>query len=106
MVRDVWRPEFRTTGPSTHVRQLVQTAISKLRQNLGIDDASSVKASDATIIAALFLGHMANGLGDPEAFQMHRQGIRTMIDFRGGLDALGLDGMVKCSVLQYVDCMP
>ena len=40
------------------------------------------------------------GFGDAEAFRLHRQGIKAMIESRGGLDALGLDGMVKCSVLQ------
>ena len=99
MVRDVWRPDFRQTGPSLRVRRLVQRALMKLRQDLVGDKACSERG-DAAIMAALFLGHISAGLGDPEAFRMHREGLRAMIDSRGGLESLGLGGMVKCSVLQ------
>ena len=44
-----------------------------------------------------------NSFKDAEAFTLHRRGIKAMVDLRGGLDRLGLDGMTKCSVLQYVE---
>ncbi|EXJ53632.1 uncharacterized protein A1O5_13083 [Cladophialophora psammophila CBS 110553] len=98
MVRDVFRSDFHRTGPSAQVLRLIQVAISKLRQHI---TAEPVVNDDGAIIAVLFLGHMASGFGDLEAFRMHRRGIKTMIESRGGLDALGLDGMLKCSVLQF-----
>jgi len=57
MIRDVFRPTFRDTGPSKHVIRLIQIAISKLRQH--IDDQQAHINDDASIVAALFLGHMA-----------------------------------------------
>ncbi|OAP64485.1 hypothetical protein AYL99_00457 [Fonsecaea erecta] len=122
-----------TTGPSPQVLSLVQAAISKLRQHIAAQDEDPggghgggrrgggggggggggarrqhkqqhhAVNDDGAIIAALFLGHIASGFGDHEAFQMHRHGIKAMIESRGGLDVLGLDGMLKCSVLHLLD---
>ncbi|KIY02405.1 uncharacterized protein Z520_02543 [Fonsecaea multimorphosa CBS 102226] len=116
MVRDVFvRSNFpnNKTGPSAQVLRLIQVAISKLREHMVVQDEDPggggdgrhrrqrAVNDDGAIIAALFLGHIASGFGDLEAFQMHRRGIKTMIESRGGLDVLGLDGMLKCSVLQF-----
>jgi hypothetical protein len=108
MVRESWRPDYLSTGPSANVRRLVQKAISSLRQNLAASWAKVVpepresQVSDEAIMAALFLAHIAMGSGDDHAFAMHRQGLGDMIESRGGLNSLGLNGMIKCSVLQYV----
>ncbi|OQV06058.1 hypothetical protein CLAIMM_10695 [Cladophialophora immunda] len=109
--------------PSAEVLRLVQVALSKLRQHMAAQDEDPGGGGggedrdrspggrrrfrqrdvndDGVIIAALFLGHIASAFGDLEAFQMHRRGIKTMVESRGGLDVLGLDGMLKCSVLQF-----
>ncbi|OAL29046.1 hypothetical protein AYO22_02482 [Fonsecaea multimorphosa] len=121
MVRDVFvRSNFpnNKTGPSAQVLRLIQVAISKLREHMVVQDEDPggggdgrhrrqrAVNDDGAIIAALFLGHIASGFGDLEAFQMHRRGIKTMIESRGGLDVLGLDGMLKCSVLHPVYLSP
>ncbi|KIW70286.1 hypothetical protein PV04_02571 [Phialophora macrospora] len=107
MVRDAFRPDFHDTGPSPHVLRLNQVAMSKLRRYLSTVECDTVGrqngcgSHDAAVIAAVFLGHIARGYGDIEAFRMHRQGIKMMVESRGGLDTLGLAGMVKSSVLQF-----
>ena len=64
MVRDAFRPDFRTTGPSPCVLRLIQTAIWKLRQYLSTVESNSEQrqiesGSDAALIAVVFLAHIA-----------------------------------------------
>ncbi|KAJ9616383.1 hypothetical protein H2200_000101 [Cladophialophora chaetospira] len=107
MLRDTFRPDFRITGPAPHVLRMIQVAMAKLRQYLVAVEHNPERrqidsgSSDAALIAAVFLAHIANSFRDSEAFSLHRQGIKAMVDARGGLQSLGLDGMTKCSVLQF-----
>ena len=70
MIRDACRPDFRSTGRSPRVLQLIQAAISKLSHHLrdGSNDAerSQIEAAsrDAAIVAAMFLAHIAVSISE------------------------------------------
>lgn len=61
MVRDVFSPDFRETGPSRRSLRLIEVAICKLRQHIE-KSVDGYISDDASIVAAMFLGHMAVSL--------------------------------------------
>ena len=81
MVRDVFRPDFRATGPSPQVLLSINAAISELRQYIWAIERDPERRqidrgnNDAAIIAALFLAHIAvsisSALSDDE-LRLHR----------------------------------
>lgn len=58
-------------------------------------------ADDTTIMLVTTLAQLAAVLGDFESHETHRQMVRRMVDQRGGLEALGHGGLLKCVLLQW-----
>ena len=63
-----------------------QKGLRMLRERLSGDDAK-LKCSDATIGAVQKLASAAHFDGDYQVSKQHMEGIRKMIDLRGGFDA-------------------
>ncbi|KAF4637994.1 hypothetical protein G7Y89_g74 [Cudoniella acicularis] len=66
--------------------------IHLVNQGLGIPGKQT---SDAIIAAVLMLAVEEMLLGDPEVFKAHLKGLQSMVVIRGGLDKLGLGGILK-----------
>jgi len=99
MMQKASRPD---SGPSSDVKANKASAIARLRKKH--KDALSTGRNtmdDIAIIAVLALASLSRFLGDLDAYQMHRRSMREMVRVRGGLDALGHDGIVKCVLQQY-----
>ncbi len=75
----------------TCINRLVHTA----NQNRGGCD-------DAVIGAVAKMASYEAMFGVPELYHMHMRGLQNMIRFRGGLETLGLDGLLQRMVL-WVD---
>lgn len=88
--------------PSEDVRSNRMTAISRLQKkyNHSLTSGNHV-ADDMTIITVLALASLARLLGDLNGYETHRKSMRSMVSSRGGLDALGHNGLVKCTLLQW-----
>lgn len=56
---------------------------------------------DIAIITVLALASLARFLGDLKTYETHRRNMQQMVRSRGGLSALGHDGLVKCVLQQY-----
>lgn len=77
------RPEATLNPEATRHHQ---RGLQLLRQKLLGDDEEE-KISDATISAILKLATAAQFDGDAATSRQHMQGLRKMVDLRGGLDA-------------------
>lgn len=88
--------------PSDDVRHNQMTAISRVQKRF----ASAVKSGrsigdDMLIITVLALASLARFLGDLTSYMKHKDKMRSMVASRGGLNALGHEGLVKCALLQW-----
>ncbi|CAG9941064.1 unnamed protein product [Clonostachys rosea f. rosea IK726] len=61
-----------------------------LRQRLSSPD-QLVALSDPTALAIITLAHAAEGSGDTKSFEAHVQGLRALVEARGGLTSLKSD---------------
>lgn len=88
--------------PSEDVRINQMAAITRLQKkyNNAVTTGSHV-ADDMTIITVLALASLARLLGDLKGYETHKRSMRSMVSLRGGLDALGHNGLVKCTLLQW-----
>ncbi|KAK5956614.1 hypothetical protein OHC33_002100 [Knufia fluminis] len=89
-------------GPSPDVKANQASAITRLRKKhkAAMSTGGNV-VDDIAIITVLALASLARFLGDIGAYEMHRRSMRAMVRSRGGLCALGHDGLVKCVLQQY-----
>ncbi|KAK5030317.1 hypothetical protein LTR13_008336 [Exophiala sideris] len=69
-----------------------QSAVSMLRQRLA-DDAQ--RSGDAVIITLSNLCGFEAMSGNYDAVDMHTQGIRHVVNLRGGFDSLGFEGFLR-----------
>ena len=67
--------------------------------NLLIRNSSSEIHSDALIGAVAKLASYEAMFGSPELYHLHIRNLQIMINQRGGLDTLGLDGLLQRMVL-------
>ncbi|KAH7321569.1 hypothetical protein BKA65DRAFT_84143 [Rhexocercosporidium sp. MPI-PUGE-AT-0058] len=72
--------------------EIRQRAISSINGTLSHTEECK---TDQTIGAVLCLSILESFLGHPELFQMHMAGMAKMVRLRGGLEALGLDGLLR-----------
>ena len=71
-------------------------AISSINATLS---STEERKTDQTIGAVLCLSILESFIGHPELFQMHMAGMAKMVRLREGLDALGLDGLLRGMIL-------
>lgn len=67
-----------------------QKGLKLIRERL-LGDDDEAKISDATICTVLKLASAAQFQGDVETARQHMQGLRKMVDLRGGLDVFQYD---------------
>ena len=77
-----------------------QKGLAILRQRLEEGNVET-KTSDDTITAVLKLATAAHFDGDPELSRRHMQGLRRMIDMRGGLDAFAGNSRLLVEIWRY-----
>ena len=73
----------RTTNQAATLH--LQKGLTLLRERL-LGEDNEVKTSDTTIAVVLKLTSASNFVGDFQASKKHMEGIREMVDLRGGLD--------------------
>lgn len=86
------------TSQDVHAQQAL--AISRLQRKFAEAQESMVN-DDISIITVLALANLARFLGDNRSFEMHKSNVKRMVAQRGGLDALGHDGLLAASVSQF-----
>jgi len=113
-LRTVWFPLVMTSSTTFYAALSLAGSILQARQHLPLDAPalleirqraiSSINATlsnreacktDQTIGAVLCLSILESFLGHPELFQMHMAGLAKMVRMRGGLDGLGLEGLLR-----------
>ncbi|KAH7393220.1 hypothetical protein BKA64DRAFT_80788 [Cadophora sp. MPI-SDFR-AT-0126] len=117
-LRTVWFPMMMTSstcfyaalslaGSMLHARRqlpLDAPALLEIRQkaissiNATLSNKEDCK-TDQTIGAVFCLSLLESFLGHPELFQMHMAGLAKMVRMRGGLDELGLDGLLRRMII-------
>lgn len=83
------RRKLPTNAPT--LLELRQRAISSINGTLS--DAEACK-TDQTIGAVFCMSLLESMYGDPGSYQVHMAGLAKMVRLRGGLGALGLDGLM------------
>ncbi|KUJ17475.1 uncharacterized protein LY89DRAFT_54360 [Mollisia scopiformis] len=71
-------------------------SISAVKEDLA---SSSKQVSDSTIATVASLANIENLDGNPQSAILHLNGMKQMVDMRGGLDSLGMRGILKRVVL-------
>jgi hypothetical protein len=89
------------TQLSTHFT----TALHLLRQRLILED-DGIKFSDITISTVLGLAVYAYLTGERKAAECHLSALRTIIDFRGGLDVFWHTGKLLLELFRYIIFRP
>lgn len=91
-----------TRGPRSHTIDLLQLRGMAIREiNGALED--HVRATSDQLIAAVAKMAMYEALfGDRSIFNTHMTGLLRMVSLRGGLPALGLEGLLE-RVLLWVD---
>ncbi len=84
------------SGDLSEQRRLKGETIELVNHRLS-DPIQSV--SDVTIGAVVCLVLFENQSGNVEASNIHMDGLLKMVNVRGGLDALGLSGVLKRKIL-------
>lgn len=77
-------------------------AVSRLRRKYSsfVNDGEK-EIDDASIVTALGLANLARYDGNPQAYDMHRNNMKSMVLARGGLDSLGHGGLVAAALSQW-----
>lgn len=90
------------TQPSDEVRHNQKAAISRVQKRFqnALKSGRTI-GDDMLIITVLALASLARFLGDLTSYTQHKDKMRSMVASRGGLDALGHEGLVKCTLLQW-----
>lgn len=94
--------EFFLHGPGEPSQRLyvhLGLALSNLRRELQAREESML--DDISVATVVNLAVVARQLGDQVAHKLHKQHLRSMIQARGGLDALGDGGLQKVLLLQW-----
>ncbi|KAG4431513.1 hypothetical protein IFR05_013010 [Cadophora sp. M221] len=113
-LRTLWFPMVMTSATTFYAALALAGSILHARRRLALEAPvlleirsraiSSINATlsnsedcktDQTIGAVLCLSILESFLGHPELFQMHMAGLAKMVRLRGGLDGLGLDGLLR-----------
>ena len=79
-----------------HAYDLMGRGLSALRERIGQENQ---QADDITIMTTAYLMEIASLPDDPEAYQIHLNSLEEMLSSRGGLENLGFDGAVRCTLL-------
>ncbi|KAH9221052.1 hypothetical protein DL95DRAFT_455836 [Leptodontidium sp. 2 PMI_412] len=117
-LRTLWFPMVMTSPTTFYAALSLAGSILHARRHLALDAPallelrsraiSSINATlsnsedcktDQTIGAVLCLSILESFLGHPELFQMHMAGLAKMVRLRGGLDKLGLDGLLRRMII-------
>ncbi|KAL2067982.1 hypothetical protein VTL71DRAFT_16080 [Oculimacula yallundae] len=113
-LRTLWFPLVMTSATTFYAALSLAGSLLYVRRNLALDAPSlldirsraisSINATlsntedcktDQTIGAVLCLCILESFLGHTELFHMHMAGLAKMVRMRGGLDGLGLDGLLR-----------
>ncbi|CZT50225.1 uncharacterized protein RSE6_11170 [Rhynchosporium secalis] len=113
-LRTSWFPLVMTSGATFYAALSLAGCILHTRRNIALDTPalldirskaiSSINTTlsndedcktDQTIGAVLCLCILESFLNHPDLFQMHMSGLARMVRLRGGLDGLGLDGLLR-----------
>lgn len=91
-------------NPTSRISQDVQAqqalAVSRLQKKYTEAKALAL-SDDISIITVLALANLARFLGDNKVYEMHKTNMKHMVSHRGGMKALGHDGLVAASVSQW-----
>lgn len=89
-------------GSQSHTVNTLQLRGMAFREiNRALEDSSRA-TSDQLIAAVAKMASYEALFGDAEVFHMHTAGLRQMVTLRGGLQALGLDGLLA-RILLWID---
>jgi hypothetical protein len=83
-----------------NVLQLKASAIGSI--NNAFASGISTRTSDAMIGAVAKMASYEAMQGDLESYRVHMTGVKRMVDLRGGLDCLGLDGLLR-RIIIWID---
>lgn len=88
--------------PSEDVELNQATAVSRLQKSYhkALESGSGV-ADDIIIITVMTLASLARLLGDSQGYETYKNNLKLMVSLRGGLGALGHNGLAKCALLQW-----
>lgn len=74
-------------------------ALKQLRERLS-NQGKQIKYSDSTILVILSLARPAQLTGDFDTAKQHMEGLRKIVDFRGGLGALGYNSKLVMEIMK------
>ncbi|KAH6714036.1 hypothetical protein BKA61DRAFT_55102 [Leptodontidium sp. MPI-SDFR-AT-0119] len=117
-LRTLWFPIVMTSPTIFYAALSLAGSILHARRHLALDAPallelrsraiSSINATlsnsedcktDQTVGAVLCVSILESFLGHPELFQIHMAGLAKMVRLRGGLDGLGLDGLLRKMII-------
>lgn len=90
------------TGLTDQLLQLKASAIDLINQDLACRGTSSRYLSDGTIGAVAKMASFEAMHGDVASYSVHMQGLRHMIELRGGMKHLGLDDLLR-RIVVWID---
>lgn len=99
------------TGLADQLLRLKASAIDLINQDLSSGDGSGNGGgggggerwlSDGMIGAVAKMASFEAMHGDAESYTVHMQGLRRMVDLRGGMGSLGLDGLLR-RIVVWID---
>ena len=91
MFRAFQSPSDRTPFPSFECSKVRVEVIGMINKSLS---CPQLRTADATIIAVLQLLHSEIISGNEETMAVHQAGLRAMVQQRGGLHKLGVNGFL------------
>lgn len=86
-----WRAGSSAAGSSSKGLLFWNKALNALQERLASKDTAS---TDSTIAAVTCMATIASQGGDGHIALPHLQGLKTLVDLRGGLDKLGGEGYI------------
>lgn len=86
-------------GLADQLLQLKANAIGHINKALTSDFSSPDRLSDGVIGAVAKMASFEAMHGDLESYAVHMEGLRRMIELRGGLLGLGLNGLLRRIVI-------
>lgn len=87
------------TGMASILLQLKASAIDRINDDLARGLGNSKSLCDGTIGAVAKMASFEAMHGDQRSYAVHMAGLKRMIELRGGLDCLGLDGLLRRIVI-------
>jgi hypothetical protein len=90
-------------GAQSHTIDIMQLRMMAIKEiNKALEDPTRRGTSDQVISAVAQMACYEALFGDRDTFIMHMKGLLRMVSLRGGLHALGLDGLLE-RMLLWID---